>query len=238
MVLVHGSMSSATQWNGYAELLPDFELVVPDLPGHGSRSSESFSTVAALKVLDEAVLGSVLPTFLVGHSLGGYLSTTYAASNSGRISGLALLGASANPNSRLSVLYSGFARLAQKVDQGQLGRVRTKLARQLGVTAVDLPEKINYQMLPQVWGSVIEDFRPSQLRNVTCPVVIINGQFDQMRLNAKLFSILAGDAPVITIPGASHLAPLTHKEVVAAQLNHFVTTWTAGEGRQLEPPTN
>ena len=56
LVLVHGSQLSGVQWTRYAALFgPDVELVVPDLPAHGSRRGEEFTWEGALAVIGQAV---------------------------------------------------------------------------------------------------------------------------------------------------------------------------------------
>ncbi len=81
LVLIHGTRMSHGQWADYPALLPEMELVTPDLPGHGSRRDATFTTDAALASIDEGVRGGSpgQRVVLVGHSLGGYLAMLYAA---------------------------------------------------------------------------------------------------------------------------------------------------------------
>ncbi|HWS57794.1 MAG TPA: alpha/beta fold hydrolase, partial [Actinotalea sp.] len=124
VVLVHGSQLSAAQWWRYAALLgPDVELAVPDLPAHGSRRDEPFTWERALEVVGEAVDGSPgVPVVLVGHSLGGYLAMAYAAANPQRLSGLALLGASAVPAGPGAALYRAIASVEQRLGVDRMSR--------------------------------------------------------------------------------------------------------------------
>ena len=78
LVLVHGSRLSHTQWAPQVALLEEeFDLVLPDLPGHGSRAAEPFTLDRAVGAIAETVDGPARVgrdgrVILVGHSLGGY----------------------------------------------------------------------------------------------------------------------------------------------------------------------
>ena len=71
-MLVHGTRLSHTQWAPYDGLFPELEVVAPDLPGHGTRVGERFTTDAAVGAIGAAVESGApgLPVVLVGHSLG------------------------------------------------------------------------------------------------------------------------------------------------------------------------
>ena len=103
VVLVHGSQLSGAQWTRYGALLgPDVEVVVPDLPAHGSRRGGAFTWEGALEVIGDAVAGDdpSVPVVLAGHSLGGYLAMAWASEHPTELAGLALLGATAVPRAR------------------------------------------------------------------------------------------------------------------------------------------
>src|SRR6478735_1396666 len=100
-----------------APVRPDLELVVPDLPAHGTRRGEEFTWEGALQVIDEAVEGgdAEVPVVLAGHSLGGYLAMAWASEHPHRLAGLALLGASAVPAGPGAALYRAIARVESRL---------------------------------------------------------------------------------------------------------------------------
>ncbi|MDO5066441.1 MAG: alpha/beta hydrolase [Propionibacteriaceae bacterium] len=224
VVLVHGSLSSADEWSGYVDLLPECDVVTVDLPGHGERETTVFTTRNAVRVIEDAVAQRVSgqPVVLVGHSLGGYMASVYAARNPGVLAGLVLIGATGDPRSPLAVVYRGYAWLVERVSHEKLGRLRDAVARRLGVPAEKFPDPSAYAVLPAAWQAVIDDCPPQLLRKVTCPVLILNGQFDQMRINERRYRSLALDARLATVPRATHLAPLTHPDEVSGLLREFV----------------
>jgi pimeloyl-ACP methyl ester carboxylesterase len=81
IVLLHGYLETSEVWNGFSnELSSGFRVIAADLPGHGL--SDNFSEVhsmefmaSALKeLLDSAGIDRV---FLVGHSMGGYVTLAF-----------------------------------------------------------------------------------------------------------------------------------------------------------------
>lgn len=223
LVLVHGTRMDARQWEPYRRLLPGVEMVPVDLPGHGSRLGERFTTDAAVAVIAEAVEGAGpgRRVVLAGHSLGGYMATVYAARRPGHLARLVLVGATADPASRLSGLYRGFARVLPRVGAERMARAANRLMRWLGArgeTAAALPGGEAYAALPDAWQAVMDDCGPQLLGEVDCPVLIVNGGLDQMRVHQQRYASAAREARVVTVPHATHLLPLTHPEELAALL--------------------
>ncbi len=232
VVLVHGSQLSAAQWWRYGALLgPDVELAVPDLPAHGSRRDEPFTWERALEVVGEAVDGGDpdVPVVLVGHSLGGYLAMAYAAAHPQRLSGLALLGASAVPAGPGAALYRAIASVEQRLGVDRMSRA---LDRQF---AALLPDELaavikeagyGFDGIPAAWAGVMGLCRPEMLGEVTCPVLLVNGQLDQLRVDVRRYVRAARSARwvrVVTVRHGLHVFPLTHPHETAAALWEVVT---------------
>jgi pimeloyl-ACP methyl ester carboxylesterase len=59
------------------------------------------------------------------------------------------------------------------------------------------------------------------LREVRCPVLLLNGRFDQFRLGTRAFLHVCPQARVEIIPGAGHLANLDQPEAFAEALLRF-----------------
>lgn len=229
-------MSSA-QWEPYRSLLPGVELVTVDLPGHGARVGEDFTRAAALETIGEAVARADALAradeaadgaatvgrrpVLAGHSLGGYLSMMWAAEHPDALGALVLMGATADPQGPLTGVYRGFARLLPLVGQDRMARAANAVMRALGARGEHadlLPDGGAYAALPAAWDLVMTQARPALLADVDAPVVLVNGQYDQMRLHVRRFAAAARDPHVVTVPRASHLMPATHPQAVAAAL--------------------
>lgn len=233
VVLVHGSQLSGAQWWRYAGLLgPDVELAVPDLPAHGSRRDEAFTWERALEVVGDAVEGGTpgLPVVLVGHSLGGYLALAWAAEHPRRLAGLGLLGASAVPAGPGAALYRAIAGVEQRLGVDRMSRA---LDRQF---AALLPEELanvikeagyGFDGIPAAWAGVMGRCRPEMLADVTAPVLLVNGQLDQLRVDVRRYARAARSARwvrVVTVRHGLHVFPLTHPHETAAALWELVTS--------------
>lgn len=98
-ILIHGIAASLYDWT---RLMPDlahagYHAYAPDLPGHGESDKpddpEQYTVDNLLRRLmqwiDSLELGE--PITLVGHSLGGYLSLSYARSHPKRVKRMVLI---------------------------------------------------------------------------------------------------------------------------------------------------
>lgn len=226
LILLHGTRFDTREWRGYAELVSEAELLALDLPGHGARAGQPYSTEAALAVVEDAVASVALaeggdrPVLLGGHSLGGYVAAAYAHRHPRALAGLVLIGATADP-SRHPVLvhtYLGFARLLPVVGAERMAVVANGVLRRLGVAAHELPDATGYAVTPQAWAAVVGSAGAAQLEGVDCPVYLVAGQFDQLRIDIGHYARACREPHVRVIPRASHLAPLTHRAEVAAVL--------------------
>lgn len=238
LVLVHGTRMNRAQWEPYRALLPGVEVITVDLPGHGERVGEEFTGDGALAVIGAAVREAGPAPVLAGHSLGGYLAAAWAAEHPSDLGALVLVGATADPSGPLSGVYRGFARLLPHLDAERTASRMNAVFRSLGATgehADALPDGAAYAALPAAWDYVMARCGPELLDDVRCPVVLVNGQLDQMRLHVRRYAEHARDPHVLTVPGATHLMPATHPDQVAAALREGLRLATAQPGPSPGP---
>ncbi len=225
---MHGSRLSSAQWAPQLPLLRgQVEVTLVDLPGHGMRVEERFTLDRCVEVIDEAVrAGSPNEqVILVGHSLGGYAAMTYAARHGSALSGLVLAGASATPTGPGAAVYRGVAWLTDRLGPARMTRVNDRVLRRL--YPADRIEPViagGYFFAPTAaaWSEVMATCRPAMLSAVECPVLLLNGQFDQFRWGAKAFVRACPHARVEIIPHASHLSNLDQPRSFADALLRFV----------------
>jgi triacylglycerol esterase/lipase EstA (alpha/beta hydrolase family) len=96
LVLIHGANSSLHVWEGWARALKhEARLILVDLPGHGLTGAwpRGDYTVEAYADFIEMLVDTLnLDRFvLVGHSLGGGVAWTFAATRPDRVSQLILV---------------------------------------------------------------------------------------------------------------------------------------------------
>jgi len=234
LVLMHGSRLSAAQWSPQTvRLAADpalrdwLEVVVPDLPGHGARSPEPFTLDRAVGAVAAAVEAepSVERVVLAGHSLGGYVAATYAALFPRRLDGLVLIGSAAVPRGAGAAAYRAVAVLTERAGPDRMTRVNDRVLGRLYPS--DLVEPVvagGYWFAPTraAWRDVMARCGPHQLRDVTCPVLVAGGRYDQLMLDASRYARRAPHGRVVRIPGAGHFAGFDRPDEVTALLVEFV----------------
>lgn len=207
---MHGSRLSHTQWAPQVRLLADadLDLVLPDLPGHGVRADEPFTLARATGAIARAVEDGdpAAPVLLVGHSLGGYAAMAYAATFPRRLAGLVLLGSAAVPVGPGAAAYRLVARVTDRLGPERMTRLNDRVLRRLYGDVVEEPIAGGYYfgVTADAWDEVMARCRPHQLREVTCPVVVAGGRWDQLGVDAHRFARVARDGRVVRIPGAGH----------------------------------
>ncbi|EWT03418.1 alpha/beta hydrolase [Intrasporangium oryzae NRRL B-24470] len=227
LVLIHGSRLSSAQWAPQLPLLPErFSVGLVDLPGHGSRASEEFTLDRCVEVIDEAVRAAPAGrhVVLVGHSLGGYAAMAYAAQRGSALSGLVLADCSATPTGPGAAIYRGVAALTDRIGEARMTRFNDRVLRRLYA-----PERIDaviaggYSFAPTAaaWNEVMTWCRPAMLCALACPVLLLNGRWDQFRLGTNAFTRSCPQARVEIIRGATHFANLDQPEAFAAALVRF-----------------
>jgi len=98
VMLIHGYTESKEIWFPMAEKLGEkYTVIMPDLPGHGnSEVIENLSMEIMAKLMDVLADKLQLERFsMIGHSMGGYVTACYAASNEHRLNGFGFFHSSA-----------------------------------------------------------------------------------------------------------------------------------------------
>lgn len=227
VVLVHGTHETKAEWDGYDALLPDVEVLAIDLPGHGDAAHERCTRSNVVAAFDDAFAQAApgQPVVLVGHSLGGYFSALYAnyLAEEGRddLAALVLVGTTADPSSTVALGYKGFLWLMSALGVQRMTSISNAFYRLIDKRG-ELPGQGSYQALADGWRVVFDECGPANLRAVQCPVVLVNGQFDQMRVHAKQFASHASHVSAHVVRRATHQLPKTHPEKLAAIIDGTV----------------
>jgi pimeloyl-ACP methyl ester carboxylesterase len=104
VVLLHGFLENKTMWNEIApHLSKKNRIIAIDLLGHGK--SDCLGYVHSMDLFAETIEAvlkhlKIRKYFLVGHSLGGYISLALTQRNPSKIKGLCLLNSTSNEDSQ------------------------------------------------------------------------------------------------------------------------------------------
>src|SRR5919202_636002 len=250
MVLIHGFSSTAEAWASVGEALAaEYHVIAPDLRGHGESEwdpQERYSDDQFARDVRTLVqqLG-LRPFTLIGHSMGGAVAFTYAATYPQDVQRLVIEDSAPLPPGRmLTELRTTFASRAE-VEQS----VRTANPT-MSETAVQGRVDVYYRARPDgTWGFRADvggvrhgrgahDAEKSwdNVRNVKAPTLVIRAGAEPALVSQETVDRLSREHPrirVVTVPGAghnihfahfdqfmSHLRRMLSQPVAAVQRNH------------------
>ncbi len=219
-----------------------YDVLAPDLPGHGSRRRGRYSLNSAIQCVVECAQ-SVAPASVVvgGDSLGGYTALAAAAALPGRqLKGLILCGSSSNLAGSALLPYrlrSAVLRAAITVF-GEERLVRSRVPKQLAamhVEAGDIDAMMAAGISLDAFDQAVEalrdmDFR-AKLAAIEHPVAIVNGERDQAQIRQEAGFVAAARQPMThRIADCEHGVTLRRPAEVAAIINNFAAKAFALEG--------
>ncbi len=242
VVLLHSSGSSAAQWRALIERLSRaFRVLAPDLYGYAAHApftleDEARIVHALLERCDE-------PVHLVGHSYGGAVALHVARERGDLVRSLVVIepvafhllrdGDEADYGALAEV--AGIAGAVQRsLDRGDyeggFGRFvdywsgagawaaipaakRSAIAAHLPKVALDFRATIHHPA------------RPRDLRRMAMSALVVQGErspWPTRRICARLAGALP-QARLVTVPGAGHMCPVTHRDETNELLATFLS---------------
>ena len=239
VLLVHGGAAHARWWDAIAPLLATGRRIVAvDLAGHGDSDHASAYTLEGWADQLAAVIADagLRRPVVVGHSLGGIVSTVLATRGSPALAGLVVVDSpigSSGPATRAEADSPVFGR----------GRVyataEEAAARFRPVPAQEsLPYTEAYIAANSVreiaggWGwkfdpafSTMTGDVPRTLDGLPCPVVFIAGERGILTPASRQALDASTEVAVVEIPGAGHAMMLDEPVALAAALRGVLAGW-------------
>ena len=230
LIFLHGSMGTGKVWKPYVPiLLNDFNIILPDLRGHGKTENPDKAIDLHLIADDIVALIEALKLekpFLCGWSGGGDVSLDVAIRYPDCVSGLIVGGVT----HRISESY--FASLKAMGLEGP-GKVNFEQAEQ------NIPQLINLwktehvqsplhwkELVTQLSFEMINPTLPAEdnLKQITLPTLIVWGDRDQFLPIEDAIELyrLIPNAQLAVIPNANHFVTRTHVLLFAELVKEFV----------------
>ena len=232
VVLLHGVGLDKSMWAQVQDSL-DYESVALDLPGHGQQPP--LTTTSTLTGFGDDVVARIPegPVHLVGFSLGALIASNIAIRFPERVTSLTCVNAVCDRTAEESVQVAV-----------RLHAARDDFANSMSIALErwfpdDTPEN---QMLREKTSNVLmandvssylfayEVFATgdkelvANLPGITAPTLAITGENDPGSTPDMSYRIkkYVPNTTVEIVPGARHMLPVTHAEILAANLNQHI----------------
>ena len=219
LVMIHGAGDDQTVWvmQSRAMAHQGWNVAAVDLPGHGG--SEDVEDIRAMEdygnwlvgVMDGLGIGQAV---LAGHSMGGAIALTVAATKPERVQGLALVGtraalpvsdvllnASASSSAEAAALVAAFAH----DEHYQIGGARNPGTWAFGASRAR-QEKCPTEVFHRDFEVCNQWNGENYTSNIQCPAIVISGSNDRMTpavFGKSLAESIKG-AEYFEVPGAGH----------------------------------
>ena len=220
LVFIHGAGLDHTNWQLPARWFAwhGFNVLAPDLPGHGRSEGPQFDTIPAMaawvtKLLDAA---KIEKASLVGHSMGGAIALEVAAAAPERVTRLGLLGTGS----------------ATPVNEALIASARDNPPAAYALMtgwSLAASSKLGGNPVPGLWmtggclallgrnaaGTLHKDFLAcaawttgaAAVARITCPTLVMVGANDVMtppKIGQKLAQSIAGSR-FVALPDCGHM---------------------------------
>jgi pimeloyl-ACP methyl ester carboxylesterase len=233
IVLLHGAGFDHSTWALHSRWFAHhgYNVLAPDLPGHGRSSGAPLATIADMADWTAALLDAAgaAKARLVGHSMGSLIALETAARHPARVSALSLIGTAATMTVGPDLLKA-----AEANDQAAIDMV--------SIWGLGFQAELGGSLAPGLWmhsgaQRVLERCRPGVLFNdlsacncyqnalaaaarITVPATFILGERDMMT-PAKAGKMLAAALPnarTIMLRGAGHMMMAERPDELLAAL--------------------
>lgn len=210
VVLVHGLRVSGAALHRIAASITDRQTRSPDLPGHGTRSCETFTMAGAVDAVLDAVDDVGGRALVAGMSLGGYVAMATGAREPDAAAGLVVMCATTQPTAVLAAPFRVFGAATRflPTEAAAISRFLTRLAVGRCVSRDMEAGGLALHSIRDVVNGLAAFDALGAIADYPGPIEFLNGAQDPFRLDEQRFVAAAADARLRVIGSASHLFPL------------------------------
>ncbi|WP_339244986.1 alpha/beta hydrolase [Paenibacillus sp. FSL R10-2796] len=237
IVLLHGFCGSAEYWEQVIPVLSSgYRVIAPDLRGHGA--SEAPLGPYSIEQMADDVLGlldslEIAECIMLGHSLGGYITLSFAQRYASRLKGFGLIHSTAYPDSeeakekRLksvsAIQNEGITPFVDSFVPGLFAEATASASPQL----LERVKEIGYKTPPQgAAGAALAMRERPDRRDVitatTLPVLLVAGEQDGLIPAERTFTADKPNITQATISGTGHMSLFEAPERLAEIIKDFV----------------
>lgn len=240
VVFVHGFPFDHSIWMPLVPMLRDHaRLILPDLRGFGQ--SPVTDDVYSMRLMAEDIAHlldrlEIEKAVVVGHSMGGYISLSFAQAYPGRVLGLGLVAtqAAADTPERRQARYKAAESVHHKGARVVASdMVKTLTPRQDLIQSIcDLILRTHPTgIVGALKGMAERSDLTGALSSMNVPAVVISGAADQLmpRENVETLAQLLPKGWLIDVPGAGHMLMMEEPQLVAEALLQLINKMSSAE---------
>jgi pimeloyl-ACP methyl ester carboxylesterase len=229
LLLVHGAVLNGGMWAPIAaDLSRDYNVLTPDLPGHGSRAGERFTLAAAVETVTGLAKSlAPAPVVLAGDSLGGYVSLASASALGDQLKGAVLAGCTAHFQGPVLLMFKAQLALTRMLSPETLkARLEASIRKEYPQAASAI---LSGGLAPGTFADAVAELRKvdfaAVLASFTPPLLLINGSRDLAHVFGERRARHANPrAEVRRLKGMGHGVSIRRPELFAGILRKFLET--------------
>lgn len=238
IVFLHGYLESLKIWNGLKDALSgEFRIIAPDLPGQGhSTISEEVQTMESMAYAIKLLLDNlgVEKCFMVGHSLGGYVTLAFLEKYPDKLTGISLFHSSPfadtlekkkSRDEEIALIKSGKKEqicnmhIPKTFAKENLDNYQRKIEK-FKTIAVETPDN---NIIAVLEGMKVRPDRSQLLKNTSVPVQYIIGAQDNFIPLSILDKLeLPNNSETVIMEYSGHMGMIEEKEKSVQVLRNFV----------------
>lgn len=236
VVLLHGFLENTTMWDSTVAFLSQrYRVIAIDLLGHGL--SENLGYVHTMEQMAEAVQEvlyhlKIRKSFLIGHSMGGYVALAFAEFFPDNVKGLCLLNSTSRPDSEEKKI--GRDRAIQIVKENHTSFIRNsipmlfrsknrKLYREeINVVKREALKTSKQGIIAALEGMKIRNDREVLLHFGPYPKMMIIGEKDPVLKLEDLLDQVSGTETVVQRFSEGHMSHIENKDEMLIAILDFL----------------
>lgn len=240
VLLLHGFPLDHTIWERQVDrLAAHHRVILVDLPGMGKSRPLPAAEVPTIALIAEQVFAlmdarKLGEAAVVGHSMGGYIALAMAQMAPWRVTGLALVGTQALPDSP-EARTRRIAMIRQMQEQGT-GAVAEAMLDKLFAPSLPADSPLRAQVDAMIRRSSVQGLKAAllamahrpdmsaSLYDIAVPTLILTGTEDQATPpeRSEAMAEAIPDAELVRVPGAGHMLMMEAPEAVTEALERWL----------------
>lgn len=225
VVLVHGIRVSGATLHRLAASVPGRVVLHPDLPGHGTRSSETFTLDGAVEAVVAAIDEAGGRAVVAGMSLGGFVAMAVAGRHPDKVAGLVAMCATAQPSKAFAFPFRAFGAATSVLPKQSaiISKVLTRVAVGRRVAEDMEAGGLALHSIRDVVAEVSRFDALAEVKDYPGRIDYLNGGWDQFRVHERDFVDVSPRTRLRVLPRATHLFPLIQPERTGGLIADFAS---------------